>query len=59
MKVEPNITNICEECDYCPAFCDGDVYSCVTACLNGADSEIGKESGAFEKRNLRNEFDNI
>lgn len=57
MKIEPNISNICEECDYSPALCDGDVYSCVSASLKGANSEIAQESGAFEKHHFHNELE--
>lgn len=56
MNANPNITNICDECDYCPDFCDGDVLMCIKAVNHGFNSEIGRESGKFEETALHEEF---
>lgn len=57
MKTEPNIADICNECDYAPAFCDGDVATCINAVNFGANSEIGRESGGFDRKCLNKEFE--
>lgn len=57
MKNETNIANVCKDCDYSPAFCDGDVCTCESASLYGADSEIGRENGAFEKKEFERELE--
>lgn len=50
MEKRPNIASVCETCDYSPALCDGDVCTCESASLHGANSEIGRRNGAFEKK---------
>ncbi len=57
MENKPNLAKICETCDYSPAFCDWDVCTCESAHLYGSDSEIGRENGAFEKREFKREVE--
>ena len=57
MKNELNFAKVCEGCDYSPALCDEDVCTCESASLYGADSEIGRENGAFEKKEFERELE--
>ena len=57
MKNETNIANVCKDCDYSPAFCDGDVCTCESVSLYGADSEIGRENVVLEKKNFKRELE--
>ena len=49
--------NICEECDYSPAFCDGDALMCFEAKIYGFDSEKGRDSRGFDDANFNREFE--
>lgn len=57
MKNESYLAKVCEGCDYSPALCDGDVCTCESASLHGANSEIGRRNGAFEKKEFERELD--
>lgn len=49
--------SICEECDYSPAFCDGDVNMCYSAMLYGLNSEKSRNFGHFEDANFNREIE--
>ena len=51
------IRKLTSGCDYSPAFCDGDVGVCESASLHGANSEIGRRNGAFEKKEFERELE--
>lgn len=57
MKNESYLAKVCEGCDYSPALCDGDVSACESASLHGANSEIGRRNGAFEKKEFKRELE--
>lgn len=57
MKNKSYLAKVCEGCDYSPAFCDGDVGVCESASLHGANSEIGRRNGAFEKKEFERELE--
>lgn len=48
--------NICEECEYSPALCDGDALMCFSAMLYGLNSEKSRDSGCFDDANFNREF---
>lgn len=49
--------NICEECEYSPALCDGDANMCYSAMLHGLNSEKSRDSGNFDDANFNREFE--
>lgn len=51
-----SMPNICEECDYGPALCDGDALMCFSAMLYGYNSEKGRDSVGFDDANFSREF---
>ena len=57
MKNESYLAKVCEGCDYSPVLCDGDVCTCESASLHGANSEIGRRNGAFEKKEFERELE--
>lgn len=57
MEKRPNITSVCETCDYDPAFCDGDIGTCESAVLYGVYSEIGMRNGSFDEHTTERELD--
>lgn len=59
MKNESYLAKVCEECDYSPALCDGDVCTCESASLHGANSEIGRRNGAFRAGRIKQKIRGI
>ena len=59
MKNESYLAKVCEGYDYSPALCNGDVctHTCESASLHGANSEIGRRNGAFEKKEFERELE--